>query len=117
MMATVFDSHFAAAGFPMLLDNFGESITYWPYGGAAREIIAIVERSPPAIFDAAGNALLPTATVRVYNSATSGVSSKQVDIGKDEIEMAGKIGDTLTKRFGLMTMISQDSGVVQLALI
>lgn len=116
-MPTVFDSHFAAAGFPMLMDQFGESITYWPYGGGRRTINAIVERNPPAIFDASGNAVLPTVTIRVYNSCRSGISSREVDIGKDEAELVLKVGDTIPRKFSMMTMMSQDSGVTQLALI
>lgn len=116
-MATVFDSHFAATGFPMLLEQFGESITYYPYQGGRRQVTAIIERSPPAVFDASGNARLPTATIRVLNSCRSGISSREVDIGKDEIEMMLKNGDTIPKRMSLMTMVSQDSGVTQLAVI
>ena len=116
-MATVFDAHFAAAGFAMLLDNFGESITYLPFSGGARSIIAIIEREPPAILDAAGNAVLPTATIRVYNSCRSGISSKELDTGKDEIEMILKVGDALPKRMSIMQMTSQDSGVTSLAVI
>ena len=116
-MPTTFDSHFASAGFPMLLDNFGESITYLPTAGGRRPIQAIVERNPPAIFDASGNAVLPTATVRVNNSCRSGISSREVNIGTDQIEMIGKIGETLPKTFSLMTMTSQDAGVTVLALI
>jgi hypothetical protein len=116
-MGTTFDSHFAAAGFPMLLDNFGESVVYFPNGGGRRSILAIVERNPPAIFDASGNAVLPTATLRVYNSCRSGISSKEIDIGKDEIEFVLKIGETIPKRFSFMTLLSQDAGVSQLAVI
>lgn len=116
-MPTVFDSHFAAAGFPMLLDQFGESITYWPYGGGRRLIRAIVERNPPAIFNAAGDAVLPTITLRVLNSCRSGISSREVDIGKDQIDLLLKIGDSLPRRFSLMTLMSQDAGVTQLALV
>jgi len=116
-MPTVFDSHFAAAGFPMLLDNFGESIAYIPACGQRRVISAIVERNPPAVFDAAGNAVMPTATIRVYNSNTSGIASKSVDIGSDQIEFKMNIGDMKPKTFSLMTMMSQDSGVTQLAII
>jgi hypothetical protein len=116
-MGTAFDSHFAAAGFPMLLDNFGESITYHPNGGGRRSVLAIIERNPPAIFDASGNAVLPTATVRVHNSCRSGISSREVDIGKDELEFVLKIGETMPKRFSLMTLMSQDAGVTQLAVI
>lgn len=116
-MSTTFDSHFASAGFPMLLQQFGESIVYKPTGGGRRVISAIVERNPPAVFDAAGNAVLPTATIRVYNSCRSGISSREVDIGSDEIEMVLKIGETIPRTFSLMTMTSQDSGVTVLALV
>jgi hypothetical protein len=116
-MATVFDSHFASVGFPLLLSQFGESITYLPSGGGSRAITAIVERDPPAVLDAAGNAVFPRATIRVYNSCRSGISSKEINTGKDEIEMPLKIGDTVPKRFSMMQMQSQDSGVTVVAVI
>lgn len=114
-MATVFDSHFASAGFPMLLSQFGESINYCPYGGAVRPITAIVERNPPAIFDAAGNAVLPSATIRVSNSCRSGIASNEVDTGADELEFVSKIGESIPKRFSILQMTSQNAGVVTLA--
>lgn len=116
-MGTVFDSQFAASAFPGLLDQFGESITYFPTAGGRRLIKAIVERNPPSIFDASGNAVLPTATIRVVNSCRSGIASREVDIGTDQIEMVGKIGETIPKRFSFMTLMSQDAGVTQLAVI
>ena len=116
-MTTRFDSHFAAAGFPSLLDNFGESILYVPYGGALRYVTAIVEREPPSVFDASGNAVFPKASIRVYNSTRSGIASSEVDIGKDEIEMYLKVGDTSVQRFSMLTLMAQDSGVTHLALI
>jgi len=116
-MATTFDSYFASAGFPMLLEQFGESIVYLPRAGGRRTITAIVERSPPAIFDASGNAVLPTATIRMHNSCRSGIASREVDIGSDQIEMVLKNGETIPRTFSLMTLVSQDSGVTQLALI
>jgi hypothetical protein len=88
-----------------------------PRGGGRRSIGAIVERNPPAVFDASGNAVMPTATIRVYNSCRSGIASSEVDTGKDEIEMVLKIGETIPKRFSLMTLLSQDSGVTHLAII
>lgn len=115
-MATSFDRQFAVSGFRSLLLQFGESITYHPRSGGYRTITAIVERDPPAIFDAAGNAVLPKATIRVYNSATSGISSKEVDIGSDQIELPEQVGNIIRRKFSLMSLMSQDSGVIQLAL-
>lgn len=116
-MPTVFDSHFASAGFPMLLAQFGESITYWPRGGGSRSINAIVDREPPAIYDASGNAVMPKAVIRVNNSCRSGISSREVDNGGDEVEMPLNIGDQLPKRMSVMVMTAQDSGVTVLAVM
>jgi len=116
-MPTVFDSHFAAAGFPILLSNFGESITYMPYGGGERSIEAIVDRNPPAVFDAAGNTVLPQFIVRVYNSCRSGISSREIDTGKDELKFVRRIGEVIPTTFSVGMMLSQDAGVVQLAVI
>ena len=116
-MPTVFDSHFASAGFPMLLSNFGESITYLPGGGGSREIQAIVDRDPPTVFDAAGNAVFPQFIVRVYNSCRSGISSREVDTGKDQLQFVRRIGEVVPVTFSVGMMVSQDSGVVQLAVI
>lgn len=116
-MATVFDSHFAAVGFPMLLSQFGESITYLPYSGGSRSITAIVDRDPPAIMDAAGNAVVPQFIVRVYNSATSGISSRELNTGSDELQFVKKIGETIPATLSIGQIISQDAGVVQLAVM
>ena len=115
-MGTVFDSHFASAGFPMLLEQFGEPIVYLPSGGGRRQIRAIVERNPPSVFDAAGNAVMPAASIRIHNSCRSGISSREINVGTDEIEMVLNVGETIPKRFSVMVMLSQDSGVTQLAI-
>ena len=113
---TVFDSHFAAAGFPMLIDQFGESVTYVPSKGALRSISAIVDREPAGVLDASGNAVFPKVTVRVYNSTTSGISSAELDVGADEMVLPIRVGDSATHRFSVLTLMSQDAGVTQLAL-
>ena len=116
-MATTFDSHFARAAFPQLLKQFGESITYLPNGGGSRSITAIVDRDPPAVFDAAGNAVIPQFIVRVYNSCRSGISSKEIDTGKDQLQFIRRVGEVVPVTFSVGMMLSQDSGVVQLAVV
>lgn len=114
-MATTFDSQFASAGFPILLSQFGESIVYAPLAGGERPIEAIIEREPPAIFDVAGNAVLPKAILRVTNSCRSGVASNEIDTGSDEFEFVLNVGEVIPKRFSVLRVISQDSGVLQVA--
>lgn len=116
-MPTVFDSHFASAGFPMLLDQFGEWIVYLPNGGGERRIRAIVDRDPPAILDAAGNAVIPQFIVKTSNSCRSGISSREMDTGKDQLKFVKRIGETLPATLSIGQMISQDAGVVQLAVM
>ena len=116
-MATVFDSHFAAAGFPMLLDQFGESITYYPAAGGSRSIQAIVNRDPPEILDGSGNAVMPKALLQVLNSTTSGIGSSEVNIGSDEVGFPLRINDVSANRFSLLLLQSQSGGVTVLAVV
>lgn len=116
-MPTVFDAHFAAVGFPMLLDQFGESITYWPGFGGSRIIRAIVNRDPPEILDGSGNAVMPKALLQVLNSRTSGIEGRELDVGRDEVEFPLQIQDQATKRFSLLVMQSSSGGVTVLAAV
>ena len=116
MMPTDFDRTFAQSGFPALLAKFGEPITYLPAAGGRRQIQAIVERDPPAILDGTGNAVFPKVMIRVNNSDRSGIWSKTVNIGSDQIELPLRIGDKTLTRFSMMQLLSQDSGVTSLAI-
>lgn len=116
-MPTAFDAHFASAGFPLLLSQFGEPILYLPSGGGRRTVQAIVDRDPPAVFDASGNAVLRTAVIRVHNSCRVGISSQELNTGTDEIEIALMVGDSPVKRCSVMSLLSQDSGVTQFSVI
>lgn len=114
-MPSVFDSQFASSAFPGLLDLFGESITYWPGFGGSRVVRAIVNRDPPEILDGSGNAVKPKAIVQVFNSRRTGIESRELDIGRDEMEFPLQIDDQRTTRFSLMVMQSSSGGVTVLA--
>ncbi len=101
----------------MLLQQFGESIAYLPNGGGERPIQAIVDRDPPAILDAAGNTVIPQFIVRMNNSCRSGISSRELDTGKDQLKFVRRIGETIPVTFSVGMMLSQDAGVVQLAVL
>ena len=116
-MATVFDSHFAQSAFPGLLQQFGEPIIYRPRSGGSREITAIVEREPPAIFDVAGNTVLPQFVIRVNNSCRSGISSNEVDTGGDMVDFVGKIGEVIPKTYSVGQVLSQSGGVLRFSVI
>lgn len=114
-MPSIFDRQFAGSAFPNLIALFGESITYWPGFGGSRIIQAIVDRDPPEILDGSGNAVKPKATIQVFNSRKTGIESRELDIGRDEVEFALMIDDPKTQRFSLMVLTSSSGGVTVLA--
>lgn len=121
-MASRFDTTFAAVGFPMLLDEFGEPVTYYFAAGGVRSIRAIIERNPPAVFDQAGNALIYDCTIRVLASglkavtALSGVLSSEVYRGGDAVQLLRRVDDIAVTKMQVVAKISEDSGVLTLAL-
>ena len=116
-MATVFDSLFQQAGFPLLLEQFGESIEYVPRSGGSRSILAIVEREPPAVMDAAGNAVVPQFVVRVYNSCRSGISSQEMDTGGDQVRFVRRIGEVIPETYSVGQILSQSGGVLRFTVV
>jgi len=116
-MPSVFDRQFAAIGFPGLLTQFGEPVVYLLAGGGTRSFDAIIERSPPAIYDAAGNVVMPKYTIRFSGSCKGGVQAKEVNTGGDRVSFIAEVGDAVPTKCTVMQIMSQDSGVIQLALM
>lgn len=99
------------------VDEFAESVVYKPRNGGARTIYAIVDRDPPAVYDAAGNVVLPAFRLSVRNSCTLGISSKELDTGGDSVELVRKLGDAVPVTVSIMRMAYQDEGVVEIDLM
>ena len=104
-MASRFDTAFQTAAFPQLLAEFAEPVVYYFAGGGSRSIDAIIERNPPAIFDQAGNPMLFEMVIRIKRHATSGVLSNE-----------RRVDDTATIRMTVTRKLSDDAGVIVLAL-
>ena len=97
-MATRFAQQFARTGVASLLRQFGELITYYPAGGSTgREIMAIVERDVAVVSEIDGQVSKQT-ICRVENSATTGISSTEIDDGRDEVALPLKVGGTAERR-------------------
>ena len=103
-MTTAFDALFCSAGFPALLNQFGESVVYKPRNGGSRTIHAIVEREPPSIYDAAGNVVSPKVTIRVLNNKNNGIASSELDTVDDKIQLTYKIGTSRAQDFQLIQL-------------
>lgn len=115
-MPSAFDKRFASSSFPRLKGHFGEPVIYYPLAGGTLSIDAIVERDPPAFYDAAGNVVLPSFTIRIDNNCKTGRLASDVNTGGDEVDLIAEIGDSKPTRTTVLKIMSQDSGVVVLAL-
>jgi len=98
-------------------DEFAETITYFLAGGGRRSIKAIVDRNPPAIYDAAGDVVLPQFMITIHNNCTTGIEADEVNTGGDEVELIVKDGDLKPTRKTVMHMAGHDLGVIELALM
>ena len=114
-MPSVFHRQFQAYGFPGLVSQYGESVTYHFAGGGTRTVNAIIERSPPAVYDAAGNVVMPSFVIRFHNDATLGVLSSEVNTGGDQVSFLSKLGDKVPVKRSVLVMQSQGGGVVVVA--
>jgi hypothetical protein len=112
-MTTIFDRQFGEQAFPMLLEQYGEPVVYYLRSGGSRSFNAIVERDPPAIYDAIGNVVSASYRVRFLNNCQGGVKSSEIDAG-DEISLVAEIGDARSRRFTVLIKKSVDSGVVSI---
>jgi hypothetical protein len=115
-VSSIFDRQFTQSGFPQLEHNFGEPVTYHFRGGGERELKAIIDRDPPAIYDAGGNVVMPEFTIRFSQQCGGGIKANEIDTGGDEVSLIAKIGEMIPVRKTVLQMQSQDSGVIVLAL-
>lgn len=76
--------------------EMGESIAYWPQGveDDARAITAIVSRDADSVLPYATDAFRPSLVIRVRNDAASGVTSAELDQGKDKFSLPARVGKT-----------------------
>jgi hypothetical protein len=99
--------------------DFGESVTYYPhryFGSAAREprtINALVEREQIAIITDDVETVAPMFRVHVINNSTTGISSSELDLGRDQIAFPKRDGKT-AERFTILQLTTQDHGMLVL---
>lgn len=74
-----------------------ETVVYYPGDGYPRIVNAVIQRSPPSkIGDI--NAPVYDAAVIVRNDATYGISSTEINLGKDRIAYAERYGKAAITR-------------------
>jgi|TARA_R110002167_G_scaffold210293_1_gene414496 hypothetical protein len=113
-MSTPFNQIIGNNAFAQLLLLHGETVTYRPKVGGSYTRTAVVERNPPAMFDAAGNVVAPSAIVRFHGEATTGIDPNNLNTGGDKIDIALRSGATPTTQ-NVYQVVSTDGGVTALA--
>jgi len=97
-------------------DHFAEDVTYHPqrFGATAtpRTIKAVVIRNQVVTFNP-DEQIVPEFEVRVANSATTGISSSELNTGGDMIRLAARVGETPTKR-SVQYLTEHDEGMLVL---
>jgi hypothetical protein len=92
--------------------EFAEAVTYKPRHGATRAIYASVIRNPLATPQELRSEKVPALHITVQNSATTGISSAELDTGGDRIALKLKLGDTADTDILLTALDSQDAAVL-----
>lgn len=98
------------------LDEFAETITYKFRDGGSRTIKAVIDRSPPAVYDAAGEVVLPDYIISIHHDQVTGVEANEVNTGGDTAVMFADLDDTNTETKTVMVLLNQDFGMIELAL-
>lgn len=114
-MPSVFESRFRRNGFPQLLRQLGEPAVVDP-ATEARSITVLIERSPPVVYDEAGNPYLDDYLVRCYNDPVLGISRTVVQRGSTKLQVIQRGGGTEFVTKTLVSVESEANGVLTVRL-
>ena len=116
-MPSKFNTYFGELAFPVLKREFAENLVYVFVRSGNRAMTGIVNRNPPAFYDAAGNVVLPAYTVRLASNATTGVLSSEVNTGGDEIVFVDDVCESGDGRKTVIMKVREGTGVIELAVM
>lgn len=98
--------------------EFAETVTYSFTAGGTRSFPAIIDREPPEVYSASGDHLLsPRFILQIPNSESAGVRASEVDTGGDQVSLKAEFGDVEDSTFSVAVLLSQDMGMIQIALV
>lgn len=87
------------------MSQFGETITYAPFGRTRRSVLATVVRDRPGEITGIDGSRAVSIQITLRNSATSigddgqgGISVEELSIGRDAVLIAARVGETATER-------------------
>jgi len=96
-------------GLPAAMATIGIGLAQWDL--TKRQITALVNRQPVDDLGDAPVGTAPRLTVNVRNNATYGISSSEIDLGRDKVLVPVRLGEAAQKR-KLSKILSQDAGMM-----
>lgn len=94
-------------------DEFAESVIYRTRAGGSRTINAVVMRQAVGDSEESGGASIPFFEVHVANNVTYGITSTEINLGGDTIDIAVRPGLTASAR-AIIAIVEQDEGMLVL---
>jgi len=101
-------------GFAQNLLVHGETVVIRPKTGGCSERTATVDRQPPAVWDAVGNAVAVSLMVHLHNDEDTGWAAEQINTGGDKIDVALRYGAALTTHV-VFQLVTSDGGITTIA--
>lgn len=93
--------------------DFAEEVTYYPRGGGARIIDAVVFREPIESYAEDEVTALAVYEVQVANDAVEGITSSELDTGGDAISFPPRDGKDPVRK-AITRLLTQDHGMLVL---
>jgi hypothetical protein len=93
--------------------DFGESVVYRKRNNTTRTINAVVIRQVAELISDEENRALTVFEVHVINDSTTGITTTEIDLGGDSIEIADRVGKLARPR-SIIQIQDQDEGMIVL---
>lgn len=95
-------------------NDFAESVAYLGYNAVTKRTInAVVFREALSGNEESGGTVTPIFEVHVANNATTGISSTEINLGGDTIDIAARDGMTPQSR-RIVAIVTQDEAMLVL---
>ena len=95
------------------VSDFAETATYITRDGLRRCIDVVVERQNLQTLSEYSGSVTPVFIVHVANTCTRGISSDELNLGGDSIELAIRVGEEVSERT-IVQLMEHDEGMLVL---
>lgn len=95
--------------------DFAETVLYKPASGRPRNILAIVDRTPPTDIKEMQRSVADLIAIEAMNDASDGIDLAELKLGRDQIRLPVRAGQPAEDKT-ITRIISHDAGALRLEL-